>query len=154
MKAVERLTCCNYSLRPTLEQASRAALAPAPEAPALDEGNQGDDDDEHDDSDDSDEEAEEEPMEVAPLDSHEVKLAAEQILPPPPPPQGFVVSVSRRGKLRRLHLVEACRLTPGVHYKDYEVLGATSCRGRATCTQCARDASRKGSPQLARSRRM
>ena len=33
------------------------------------------------------------------------------------------MSVTRRGKFRRLHLVEACRLTPGVHYKDYEVWG-------------------------------
>ena len=86
----------------------------------MDEGNQ---EDAEDDQEDEDEEAEEEPMEVAPLDSHEVKLAAEQILPPPPPPPGFVVSVTRRGKFRRLHLVEACRLTPGVHYMDYEVWG-------------------------------
>ena len=34
-----------------------------------------------------------------------------------------VVSISRRTKFKRLHLTGACRLSPGVDYSDFEVLG-------------------------------
>ena len=33
------------------------------------------------------------------------------------------MSVTKRGKFRRLHLVPDCRLIPGVHYKVYDVWG-------------------------------
>ena len=119
MAAVERLTHCNYTLRPEQEPTFRAALAAAPAAPTLDEIQE----EEAEDEDDEDDEEDEEPMETAPLHAEVVELAAKQLLPPPPTPHGFVVSITRRGKFRRLHLGGVCRLTPGVHYKDFEVWG-------------------------------
>ena len=41
----------------------------------------------------------------------------------PERPHGFVVSKTKRGRFRRLHCVEACRLVPGVHYAEYDVWG-------------------------------
>ena len=38
-------------------------------------------------------------------------------------PWGFVVSVTRGGKHRKLHHIGDCRLVPGIHYKDFEVWG-------------------------------
>ena len=78
-------------------------------------------------------------METAPPHAEAVELAAEQLLPPPPAPHGFVVSITRRGKFRRLHLVEACRLTPGIHYKDFEVWGDImpgESNVQAVCARC------------------
>ena len=33
---------------------------------------------------------------------------------------GYVIAISRQGRCRRLHCVEACRFTPGLHYKTFE----------------------------------
>ena len=35
----------------------------------------------------------------------------------------FVVSISAKQRVRRLHQVGSCWMTPGVDYKEYEVLG-------------------------------
>ena len=42
---------------------------------------------------------------------------------PPVTVQGYVVSVTRGGRHRKLHHVGSCRFTPGVDYKDFEVYG-------------------------------
>jgi len=34
--------------------------------------------------------------------------------------QGFVISISKRWKLRRLHRLHGCSRAPGVHYHDFE----------------------------------
>ena len=78
-------------------------------------------------------------METAPLNAEAVELAAKQLLLPPPAPHGFVVSVTRRGKFRRLHLVESCSMVPGVHYKDFEVWGdimPSESDIQAVCARC------------------
>ena len=36
-------------------------------------------------------------------------------------PWGFVVSITRNGRHRKLHHIGDCRLIPGVHYQDFEV---------------------------------
>ena len=42
---------------------------------------------------------------------------------PAPPRTGFVISITRRGKHRKLHAVQACRLVPGTHYKEWVACG-------------------------------
>ena len=37
--------------------------------------------------------------------------------------EGYVIAISKNGRCRRLHCLEACRLKPGVHYKHFEVYG-------------------------------
>ena len=42
---------------------------------------------------------------------------------PPVTVQGYVVSVTRGGRHRKLHHAGSCRFTAGVDYKDFEVYG-------------------------------
>ena len=42
---------------------------------------------------------------------------------PAGPVQGYVISVTRGGRHRKLHHVGSCRFVPGVDYKDFEVYG-------------------------------
>ena len=53
-----------------------------------------------------------------------LKEAAEEVPVPEVAPWGFVVSITRNGRHRKLHHIGDCRLTPGVHYRDFEVWGA------------------------------
>ena len=39
--------------------------------------------------------------------------------PEPIPVTGFVVSIAKRGKHRKLHLLEGCRFKPGIDYKEF-----------------------------------
>ena len=39
------------------------------------------------------------------------------------PVLGYVVSVTRGGRHRKLHHVGSCRFVPGVDYKDFEIYG-------------------------------
>ena len=39
-------------------------------------------------------------------------------------PWGYVISITRGGRHRKLHNVGSCRLIPGLDYKEYEVWGA------------------------------
>ena len=43
----------------------------------------------------------------------------------PPPTWGFVVSITRHGKHRKLHHIGSCKLQPGTDYKDWEHFGET-----------------------------
>ena len=46
-------------------------------------------------------------------------LAAAKLHDPEPVQvAGFVVSIAKRGKHRKLHLLEGCRYKPGIDYKD------------------------------------
>ena len=124
LQTVEKLALCNYHLRPEPHAKDlRAALAPAPKNEPPTPGAQGSTASGEDNDPTEDEDDEGEPMETDALDSEEVRKAAGCILPPPAPPSGFVVSVTKRGKFRRLHLVEACPFIPGVHYLNYEEWG-------------------------------
>ena len=38
-------------------------------------------------------------------------------------PWGFVVSITRNGRHRKLHRIGDCRLIAGIHYGDFEVWG-------------------------------
>ena len=49
--------------------------------------------------------------------------AAEAQEIPIPPTKGFVISLTRRGKHRKLHCVQACRFLPDVHYRAWKALG-------------------------------
>ena len=40
------------------------------------------------------------------------------------PVQGYVISVTRGGRHRKLHHVGSCRFIPGVDYKEFEIYGA------------------------------
>ena len=44
---------------------------------------------------------------------------------PPVPSSGFVVSITKRGKHRKLHAVVACPLVPDVHYRQWKDHGPT-----------------------------
>ena len=88
---------------------------------------------ENDDSDEG------EKMDAEALDPAAVREAAAAVEPLPAAPTGFVVSVTKRGKFRRLHLVEACPFVPGVHYKEYEEWGEImpgEADVQAICTRC------------------
>ena len=68
-----------------------------------------------------------------------MREAAAAVGPQLAAPTGFVVSVTKRGKFRRLHLVEACPFVPGVHYKEYEEWGEImpgEADVQAICTRC------------------
>ena len=63
-----------------------------------------------------------EPELAAVLEAQSAKL-----LEPPPQraaPWGYVVSVTRNGRHKKLHHVGSCRLVPGVDYKEFEPWGA------------------------------
>ena len=45
--------------------------------------------------------------------------------PSPPSPWGFVVSITRGGRHRKLHHVGSCCLVPRVDYATYETFGST-----------------------------
>ena len=42
---------------------------------------------------------------------------------PAAPVQGYVISVTRGGRHRKLHHVGSCRFVPGVDYRQYEIYG-------------------------------
>ena len=52
------------------------------------------------------------------LDNAEAEMARPQVAP-----WGFVVSITRGGKHRKLHHVGSCWRVPGVDYKEYETFG-------------------------------
>ena len=57
-----------------------------------------------------------------PVEPSEVVAAvAEQAVAPVP--HGYVVSLTKRGKCRRLHFLRDCWLVPGHHYKEFEIWG-------------------------------
>ena len=62
-------------------------------------------------------------VDLVALTAGAVQDASPLVADPPLPPKGFVVSVTKRSKFRRLHLVPDCRLIPGVHYKVFDVWG-------------------------------
>ena len=41
----------------------------------------------------------------------------------PDVPQGFVISITRGGRMRRAHFLGGCFRIPGIHYKRFESLG-------------------------------
>ena len=127
---VAALTLSDFRLRPTpLEDVQAAVLAPAPEqgtptvfAPSDAEGNESAD--YPDCEEDADHNAWQEHVDATLLAHEDVKAAADSVeAAVPPPPTGFVISKTKRGKFRRLHLVPVCRLVPGVHYKDFDAWG-------------------------------
>ena len=111
-----------------LEDVQAAVLAAAPEdeptEPALSDddplgvgGVIGDYDEEEDEHARASDDA-------APLELDEVRAAASCVRAATDElPHGFVVSKAKRGRFRRLHHVESCRLVPGVHYKDFDIWG-------------------------------
>ena len=57
---------------------------------------------------------------------------------PLPPTKGFVVSITKKGRHRKLHAVELCRLLPGIHYHQWKAHGdLLSPRGAQHLTQRA-----------------
>ena len=52
-------------------------------------------------------------------------VLSEAAAPQPPPvmPWGFVISITRAGKHRKLHHMGSCHRIPGTDYHEYEVLG-------------------------------
>ena len=59
--------------------------------------------------------------------------------PPPPAPWGFVISITRHGKHRKLHHVGDSRLIPGLGCKDFVVLGnrlPDSTEVNSVCARC------------------
>ena len=92
--------------------------APSPTEPARSD-NEADEDGADYDGEEEDEKEDKAAVELAELHAASlcvVEAAAEK-------PHGFVVSKAKRGRFRRLHHVEACRLIPGVHYKSFDVWG-------------------------------
>ena len=57
------------------------------------------------------------------------------------PKEGYVISFSKKRKLKRLHYVGRCRRRPGQDYREWEYLGETppnSERYDVRCLQCWR----------------
>ena len=64
-------------------------------------------------------------------------------------PWGFVVSITRNGRHRKLHHIGDCRLIPGVHYRDFEVWGGKLPGEReidSRCGWCFPASDAKGAP--------
>ena len=54
------------------------------------------------------------------LPAHEFQEALAALEEPPVPTSGFVTAFAKRGKHRKLHVVQGCPFTPGVHYKEWK----------------------------------
>ena len=54
-----------------------------------------------------------------------------------PPPQGFVVSITRGGRFRRLHFAGGCWRVPGEHYRKYIDYGQRCPRPDEVHARCA-----------------
>ena len=54
---------------------------------------------------------------------HAFDLAVQADRAPAVPVQGYVISVTRGGRHRKLHHVGSCRFGPGVDYRQYEIYG-------------------------------
>ena len=78
------------------------------------------------------EEADEEEAEDA-LEMPEAKPEDDQL----PPPQGFVVSITRGGRFRRLHFAGGCWRVPGEHYRKYVDYGQRCPRPDEVHARCA-----------------
>ena len=52
--------------------------------------------------------------------SEVLEVLAENAEPQAGPLTGFVVSITKAGKFRRLHFAGACRLVPGIDYQHYD----------------------------------
>ena len=55
----------------------------------------------------------------APLEEDEMVEEATASVDPPVPRAGFVVSITKRGKHRKLHAVAICPMVPGLHYHEW-----------------------------------
>ena len=76
-----------------------------------------------------------------PAPDAELKAAFEKALEadraPPATVQGYVVSITRGGRHRKLHHVGSCRFTPGVDDKDFEVYGDVMPGAAEVDSRCA-----------------
>ena len=83
------------------------------------------------------------PETPAPLPVPDVELkgafetALEADRAPPVTVQGYVVSVTRGGRHRKLHHAGSCRFTPGLAYKDFEVYGDVMPGAAEVDSRCA-----------------
>ena len=60
---------------------------------------------------------------VTALDEEALDESARLAAEPEVKPVGFVVSISKEGLHRKLHFIGACFRIPGVHYRNYRILG-------------------------------
>mgnify|MGYP003333697518 CR=1 FL=1 len=135
---ISRLTLSDFSapLRPLedIQAATTAAVEILSPTMVANSDDEGEEEEEEDDKDLSGE------MPAHGVEPEEVQAAARAVeAAAPERPHGFVVSKTKRGKFRRLHCVEACRLVPGVHYADYDVWGDVLPSEQdidAVCTRC------------------
>ena len=79
------------------------------------------------------------PADVLDLPEADLLEAATALEVAPVPTSGFVISITRRGKHRKLHAVAACRLIPGTHYREFVACGEVmppSTDFESVCTKC------------------
>ena len=75
--------------------------------------------------------------EVAAADPAEVQAALANLEPASrPPPQGFIVSITRGGKMRRLHFAGGCSRIPGEHYREWLDMGQNLPAPHLYTTRC------------------
>ena len=67
---------------------------------------------------------------------HELAHAEQARAQPEVAPWGFVVSITRGGRHRKLHHVGSCGRLPGVDYKDFEVFGDTMPENKVLGSMC------------------
>ena len=60
---------------------------------------------------------------TGPSDEVSLDEAARLAMEPDEKPHGFIVSIAKGGLHRRLHFYMACFRLPGVHYKNFRILG-------------------------------
>ena len=155
---VKNLTRADAELDCTVSQDLRAAaLAPLPAVQASEDESDGEDDEDKDwvdtaflpaapalqDSEVNNPEAEPAAAAAAaadlPLSETELIEEAAATAQIRVPTKGFVVSKTRRGRHRKLHAVEFCRLIPGVHYREWKDLGELfpdSAEFESVCSWC------------------
>ena len=139
---IDAFSLPDFSVQPRPLEDIRAAVLAAADVPpsptlvghATDSEVEGESDEDNDAADNLPE------MEVEALPPAAVEDGAAAVAAAvPEPPRGFVVSKTKRGRFRRLHFLPACRLIPGVHYKEYDTWGAilpAEADVDAVCTRC------------------
>ena len=117
---LEVLTLPNFSLRPTPLVDIQLALADAPEPYQPTEPAESDVDNiVWDGIPTPVEQGDEIPLNQVGIAEAVAAQASE------PEPVGYVISLTKRGRCRRLHFTKDCWMVPGHHFKQFEVWGTT-----------------------------
>ena len=116
--ATERLRRANYALDPTLDLNTAVVVREQAAPHGID------------------------PEEVIPDVEEDAALdeALKQAAAPPAEdkavPWGFVVSITRNGRHRKLHHIGDCRYVPGIHYHEFEIWGSKLPTEREIHSRC------------------